>query len=84
MTRFVLVIALCLLLPSLATAQRSTRTKGYVKKSTGTYVAPSVRTKPDRTRLNNYSAKGNANPYTGKKGTKDPYAPAPRKRKRAP
>jgi len=36
----------------------------------GTYVRPSHATNPDATRNNNYSTKGNVNPYTGKLGTK--------------
>jgi len=46
--------------------------RGYERKD-GTYVAPSHATNPDRTKLNNWSSKGNVNPYTGKAGTKDPY-----------
>lgn len=46
--------------------------RGYTRKS-GTYVAPHYQTKADHTRLNNYSTKGNVNPYTGKKGTVNPY-----------
>jgi hypothetical protein len=53
-------------------ATSTTRVKGYPKKS-GTYVAPHNRTSPDKSKANNYSSKGNTNPYTGKKGTKDPY-----------
>lgn len=45
--------------------------KGYVKKD-GTYVAPSHATNPNATKLDNYSTKGNVNPYTGKPGTKNP------------
>lgn len=40
---------------------------------TGTYVAPSYRTAPNRTKVDNWSSKPNVNPYTGKAGTKDPY-----------
>lgn len=36
----------------------------------GTYVAPSHATNPNGTKSDNYSQKGNVNPYTGKKGTK--------------
>lgn len=36
----------------------------------GVYVAPHIRTSPDRTRLNNYSTQGNINPYTGRRGSK--------------
>lgn len=44
--------------------------KGYTKKD-GTYVAPSHATNPDGTKSNNWSQKGNVNPYTGKEGTKN-------------
>jgi hypothetical protein len=43
--------------------------RGYVKKN-GSYVAPHRATNPDKSRANNWSHKGNVNPYTGKKGTK--------------
>lgn len=46
---------------------------GYIKQD-GTYVAPSYATNPNSTKLDNYSTKGNLNPYTGKEGTVDPYA----------
>lgn len=42
---------------------------GYTKKD-GTYVAPSHATNPDSSKANNWSQKGNVNPYTGKEGTK--------------
>ena len=47
--------------------------KGYYKPSTMKYVAPSYRTSPNKTKLDNYSTKGNYNPFTGKKGTANPY-----------
>lgn len=53
--------------------------KGHVTKD-GTYVPPHVRTSPNGTKLDNYSTKGNVNPYTGKEGTKDPFAPTPPRR----
>ncbi len=46
---------------------------GHVTKA-GTYVAPSYRTAPNRTKVDNWSSKPNVNPYNGKAGTKDPYA----------
>lgn len=52
----------------------SHRVSGYTKRS-GTYVAPARATNPNRTKLDNYSTKGNVNPYTGKVGTKSPVAP---------
>ena len=54
-----------------ASAKGSTSVKGYTKKS-GTYVAPHQRTAPNKTKSDNYSTKGNTNPYTGKKGMKKP------------
>jgi len=45
--------------------------QSHVTKS-GTYVPAHVRTAPDHSKYNNWSTKGNANPYTGKAGTKDP------------
>ena len=44
--------------------------RGYTKKN-GTYVAPSHATNPNGTKKDNFSSKGNVNPYTGKAGTKD-------------
>lgn len=41
----------------------------YVR-SNGTYVAPSHATNPNSTRNDNYSTKGNVNPYTEKEGRK--------------
>jgi len=42
---------------------------GYVRKN-GTYVSPYHATNPNHTKNDNYSTKGNINPYTGKAGTK--------------
>lgn len=53
--------------------------KGYFKKN-GTYVAPYFRSDPNRTKLDNWSTKGNINPYTRKRGTKKVHkskAPSP-------
>ena len=45
--------------------------RGYVKKD-GTYVQPHYRSDPDGNPYNNYSSKGNINPYTGEYGDKIP------------
>ena len=42
-------------------------------RSNGTYVQPHYRSSPNGTTLDNYSTKGNVNPYTGQAGTVDPY-----------
>lgn len=46
---------------------------GYFKKN-GTYVEPYYRTEPNSTLFDNYSTKGNVNPFTGKPGWIDPYS----------
>ena len=61
------LVAVCLISPASAA---QVRVKGYVKKD-GTYVAPHYRSNPNGTTLDNYSTKGNTNPYTGKVGTRD-------------
>jgi len=43
--------------------------KGYTTKR-GTYVAPHRQSTADSTQRNNWSTKGNANPSTGRAGTK--------------
>lgn len=40
---------------------------GYYR-SSGTYVQPHYRSSPDSSTHNNWSSRGNYNPYTGKKG----------------
>jgi len=49
---------------------RTVSVKSYYKPSKATYVMPSYRTSPNKTKLDNYSTKGNYNPYSGKIGTK--------------
>ena len=44
--------------------------RGHTTKN-GTYVAPSHATNPNDTKTDNFSNKGNVNPYTGKEGTKE-------------
>lgn len=45
---------------------------GYTKRD-GTYVQGHYRSTPNHTRMDNYSTRGNYNPYTGKRGTQNPY-----------
>jgi len=44
---------------------------GYITQR-GTYVAPYHATNPNHTRQDNYSARANINPYTGRAGTRSP------------
>jgi len=49
--------------------KKTINVKGYFKKD-GTYIAPYKRTKTNGYNLDNFKAKGNYNPYTGKIGKK--------------
>ena len=55
------------------TEARSIRVRGYTRRSSGTYVQSYRRTSPNRNKWDNYSTKGNINPYTSRKGTVNPY-----------
>lgn len=71
------LLVAALIVPTLtvpAQAQKTVFVRGYVK-SDGTYVQPSARTAPNSTKTDNWSSVPNVNPYTGKAGTVDPYAP---------
>lgn len=50
--------------------------KGYYRRD-GTYVAPHMRSSPDGNSFNNWSTRGNVNPFTGEPGTKSPYQSLP-------
>ena len=75
MKKYILVLMLFvgLLTFSASAEARTVRVKGYYKPSTGSYVYPSYRTSPNKYKFDNYSTKGNYNPYTGKKGYSSPY-----------
>lgn len=68
-----LILFFGLLSFSVQAEARTTGVRGYYKPSTGSYVAPHYKTTPNRTKFDNFSTKGNYNPYTGKKGTVNPY-----------
>ena len=68
----------CLVSPIEAFAKRSSDGRGgshsvrsHVRKD-GTSVQSHRRTNPNRSKSDNWSTKGNVNPHTGKKGTKNP------------
>jgi len=65
MKKILLVLLIAMFAASLAFAGQ---VKGYTR-SNGTYVNSYQRSNPDRTVTNNYSFKGNTNPYTGQVGT---------------
>jgi len=67
-----LVVSLILALAAGAAEAKGSHTvRTYVKKS-GTVVLRHRQTNPDHTKANNWSTKGNVNPYTGTPGTKSP------------
>ena len=60
----------------LAATSVSAFAQTYVRphvRSDGTYVQGHVRSAPNDTRIDNYSTRGNTNPYTGTAGTQSPY-----------
>jgi len=67
-----LLIILGLLTLATEFAQADQYVNGYWKQN-GTYVQGYYKTTPNYTPYDNYSTRGNQNPYTGKYGTVDPY-----------
>lgn len=65
-------VSLALLVLSATAGAADTYTPGYVRKD-GTVVQGHYSTSPNGTKLDNYSTRGNVNPYTGQAGTVDPY-----------
>lgn len=61
-----LFVALCA-----AAAWADTYVKPHITKD-GTYVEGHYRSSPNNTTTDNYSTKGNTNPYTGQEGTVTP------------
>lgn len=66
---YILAVVTVLLIAVCASVLAAVHVRGYVRKD-GTYVQPHYRSNPDGNFNNNWSTKGNTNPYTGKGGTK--------------
>ena len=64
-----ILLTLAILAPGLAIAGGPVYVRGHVRRN-GSYVAPHYRSAPDRSFRNNWSTKGNFNPYTGAAGTR--------------
>ena len=64
------LIATLLLVSSLG-ASADQWVNGYTRQN-GTYVNPYVRSNPNSTTFDNYSTRGNSNPYTGQRGYRSP------------
>ena len=67
--------ALIILAGCAAPADADVYVRGHYR-SNGTYVQPHYRSDPDGNPYNNWSTKGNVNPYTGKRGTVTPQYPS--------
>lgn len=52
---------------------KTIKVNSYYKPSIGRYVNSYFKTSPNKTKIDNYSSKYNYNPYTGKKGSVNPY-----------
>jgi hypothetical protein len=74
MAKIIVFAFLLALAASAASAKASSggshSVRGHVTKK-GDYVPPHRATNPDSRKSNNWSQKGNVNPYTGKEGTKE-------------
>jgi len=68
-----ILLTVLLISISMLTGWAAVHVKGYTRKD-GTYVAPHMRSSPNGTTADNYSTKGNINPYTGESGTKNATA----------
>ena len=68
---FYLAVVGLVILSSTSYAKTVSVKGGFTK--SGSYRAPSYRTLPNKTKLDNWSTKGNFNPYTSKAGTANPF-----------
>lgn len=75
---FILAIAMLTGVVFSSAEARTVNVRGYYRKS-GAYVQSYHRTSPNSTKLDNWSTKGNYNPYTGKRGTVSPYKYYPKR-----
>ena len=68
---FKIVLTTVVLVMVTGTASAQTYQRPYVDKN-GRYSDGGYRSKPNGTQLDNYSTKGNVNPYSGKRGNRNP------------
>jgi hypothetical protein len=66
--RFTIIFLACFVIFWNITAAANQYVHGYTR-SNGTYVSPYYRSSPNGTVTDNFSYKGNINPYTGAVGT---------------
>ena len=65
MTIWAVLVVICM---TAMIANADVYVRGY-RRGNGTYVQPHYRSNPDGNRSNNWSSRGNVNPYTGVRGT---------------
>ena len=68
----IFALAAAVTLAAVAPALAQVHVGGYTRRD-GTYVEPHYRSAPNSSTFDNYSTKGNVNPYTGQAGRTDPY-----------
>lgn len=68
---FLTIVVMLLALWSTFALAADVHVRGYQRQG-GTYVQEHMRSAPDSTRDNNFSTRGNTNPYTGQEGHKAP------------
>lgn len=66
---FIIVITCGFIAPTFA---KDTYVKGYTR-SNGVHVRGHYKSHKNSTKRDNFTTRGNVNPYTGKKGTRSPY-----------
>lgn len=62
-----LLVGLLLLTLVPSTVDARVRVRGYPRRD-GIYVQPHYRSNPNKFKFDNWSSRGNSNPYTGKRG----------------
>ena len=68
MKKIITLLLIAMITSMTASAQSHRYQRGYIRKSTGTYVTGHYKTNSDRTNHNNFSTSGRQNPYTGSTG----------------
>jgi len=69
---FAFLFASIIFFSSFGVSEAYVRVRGYYRKS-GTYVQPYYRSNSDGYKYNNWSTRGNTNPFTGRSGYKSLY-----------
>ena len=68
MKKYLTILFIAMMTVTTVMAQGHRYQRGYVRRSTGTYVRGHFKTNIDHTNHNNFSTRGNRNLYTGTRG----------------